>query len=886
MRASRPLAGLELRTLVAQGSSADVRLAYAALTDLLAEVGDDSITALPTPQRRALEAALLRNVPTARTPPDPRAVATGLLTLVKQLAEETPLLLAIDDLQWLDSSSARALRFAVRRLSGRTGLLAARRDPPRTPPSEQLWLAQPEALRVIRLAPLARGEVHRLLRERTGRSLPPPALARIDHVAAGNPFVALELARAHGRDGDAEPLALTESLRELVAARLSALAPDVRAALLLAAALTRPRVAVIQAALETGDAGELLGPAEAAQIVTIGGGEVSFIHPLLASGVYAGASAPERRAAHRRLAAVVEGTEERARHLALASAQAEPEVIAALDAAAAEARRRGAPVDAAELLGLAFALGADEPRRLIDAGECHLASGDLREAGVLAERAAAALGPGPERARALGLLGVVRARTYSYAEAAVLLEQARAEAPPGEPRAVLALTLSYVLANTERLPEAVGHASAAVEEAASLGEPGLLAETLAVRTMVRCLVGEGIDETSLARALELEDPERPTPIMLTPTLIAGLLYGWTGRFEESLPALDRARRRCLEQGAEGELVHMTKFMAMIHCGAGELDRARELVAEVTERAAQLGTHADRAIALGNQAFVSGWVGDADEARRCAHESLALYESIGARGEALMVVEALGPLELALERYEAAAEVLVPALEGLLMMGGGEPAAPPFSPDAIEALVALGRLDEARRHVTWLGERAEALGRPQVIALAARCRGLLLAADGELEAAEDALVGALAAHDRQPIAYDRARSLLALARVQRRRRRRRAARESLEQARAIFERLHATSWVNRCEAELGRIGRRGSPDDEGLSPSEQRVAELAASGLTNRAMAAAISASPKTIEAHLARIYRKLGIGSRAELGRLAAEGRLGFESSRGDDEDV
>jgi DNA-binding CsgD family transcriptional regulator len=878
-------AGLEaarragLRTLVSQGSGAEVKLGYAALTDLLTDVDDDAIAGLPTPQRRALAAAALRAEPAGGAAPDPRAVATGFLTLLTQLADTEPILLAIDELQWLDRSSAEVLRFAVRRLRGPVGLLAARRSPPAPQPEEELRLREAERLRVLRLQPLTRDEIHGLLRERTGRNFPPPTLVRIDRVAAGNPFVALELARTLRTNAKAEDPTLPETLRGLVAARLSGLEPEVLRALLLAAALTRPRVVTIQEALEAGEAGALLGRAEAAEIVTVDGGAVAFIHPLLASGVYAAATAPERRVAHRRLAAVVEGAEERARHLALATVEPEPEVIEALDAAAAQARARGAPADAAELLALAFSLGAEQPERLIAAAESNFAAGDIGEAEALANRAVSALDPGPGRARALGLLGTIRHRNHSYIDAAALLEQACAEADSGASRVMLAFNLVYVLSNCGRLREAPARASSAVAEAEELGDEGLLAEALAVQTIVGSLVGEGIDEAALARALELEDPERPTPIHLTPTFIAGRLWAWVGRFDEGFAALARARRRGLDQGMETELVHMTAFVATITCESGDLDRAWELVEDASERASQLGTEAARAVALANEAAVAGWTGDVERARRCAHESLALFEAIGDVGEALMTVEALGRLELSLGNHEAAAEVLVPGIEAVIEMGSGDPVMPPLAPDGIEALLALDRVEEARPLVRWLAERGEALGRPQVVALAARGRGLLLAAEGDLEAAEETVAEALAAHEHQPVAYEQARSLLVIGQVQRRRRRRRAARESLERAREIFERLGAFLWVRRCESELERLGRRRGTGGDELTGSEQRVAELAARGLTNREVGAELFISPKTVEANLARVYRKLGIHSRAELGRRMMEKRSGADGS-------
>ena len=205
------------------------------------------------------------------------------------------------------------------------------------------------------------------------------------------------------------------------------------------------------------------------------------------------------------------------------------------------------------------------------------------------------------------------------------------------------------------------------------------------------------------------------------------------------------------------------------------------------------------------------------------------------------------------------------------MGFEEPAFATFLPDAAEALMALGRLDQAQPIVELLEASGEEPGHGWAEAMGARCRGLLLAARGDLEAAAAAYARALAAHDLLPgLRYDRARSLLAEGQLRRRRRERRQARASLEQAVRLFDEVGADQWAVYGRAELERVGLRPGPAEQ-LTPTEERVAVLAASGLTNREVAAALFVSAKTVEANLARAYRKLGIRSRAELGRLMAE---------------
>ena len=187
----------------------------------------------------------------------------------------------------------------------------------------------------------------------------------------------------------------------------------------------------------------------------------------------------------------------------------------------------------------------------------------------------------------------------------------------------------------------------------------------------------------------------------------------------------------------------------------------------------------------------------------------------------------------------------------------------------EVLAAAGRIEEAETVVSWLEERGPALDRAWAIAVGARCRGLILAARGDVAAAERALERTLVAHERLPMPIERACSLLVLGRIRRRLRKRRAAKAALDDALRIFETVGSPRWSDRVREEIACLGLRPGTGD-GLTPSEQRVAALAAAGLTNREVAASLSISDKTVEAHLARAYRKLGIRSRAELGRRMA----------------
>ncbi|MCI0344674.1 MAG: LuxR C-terminal-related transcriptional regulator, partial [Chloroflexi bacterium] len=274
--------------------------------------------------------------------------------------------------------------------------------------------------------------------------------------------------------------------------------------------------------------------------------------------------------------------------------------------------------------------------------------------------------------------------------------------------------------------------------------------------------------------------------------------------------------------------------------------------------------------LHNLAMVHVHQGRVEEARSELDDVLSAAEADDDTWTISAALPALGLLELSLGNAAAAARHLRRATEARDATGDDSPRRQ--EPDLVESLVAAGELDDAAAFLGRFEKRARAHERHSAIANLARARGLLLAGRGDLDAALVALDDALSEHDRVDIPFDRARTLLALGQVRRRRRERRAAKEALDAAVAIFERLGAPIWAARTRDELGRLGLRRTAADE-LTESERRVVELAASGMTNRQVADALFLSPKTVEAHLARAYGKLGITSRAELGAVVAKGQ-------------
>ena len=846
-------------------------LSYTSLTDLLAGVGEEVLSDLPVAQRQALEVALLRG-PQAGSTPDHRAIATALLTVLHTLSDRAPVLVGVDDLQWLDGPSARALEFAVRRLMAPIGILVSFRTAARAWDGPQLRLPNPDRVGRLGIGPLSMAALYHLLKERTGRAYPRPTLGRILEVSGGNPFFALELARVLDEGPLMAPSTrFPATVAELERARFQQVDAQTRDVLLAAAALSVPTVETLGRVHSA--APSSLERAEELDIVEIDGNRVRFAHPILASSVYAMASPTKRRAMHRRLASAGLDAEERARHLALASMKADDETVAALDEAAAHARSRGATAAAADLLELALRLGADDPARRITGARHHFDSGDPLRARTLLEETIARLAPGPTRAEAQRLLATVRLHDDSYREAAQLLEQALTESV-AEPalRVRIQLELLYVLTNLGRVNEAVLLAEPVIENAEQLGDRALIGQALAASTITRFLNGQGLDEPRLKRALVLEDRNLPTTIMFRPTLIAGLLWMWTGRLEQAREAFYALRRDCLERGEETDLMFVAFHTVMLECWRGDLKSARRVADDTYERALQLGTDVPLAIALSTRANVAAYEGNAAEARETAEAALGIFMRGSCLVATLWPMAALGFLELSLDEFEAAGNRLGPMAAGAASMGVLEPVCIPFAADAAEALTALGQLEEARALVDQLEEHGRRLDRAWALASGGRCRALLLAATGDLEAAIEAGERALAQHERLAMPFERARTLLVLGRLQRRLGKRRVARSTLEEALRTFEKIGTTLWADKARGELRRLGTHPERTAE-LTPTEQRIAELTARGLTNRAVAAALLISPKTVEANLARIYQKFEIRSRAELGRRMADAR-------------
>ena len=321
--------------LEARPSEAERELTFAGLSDLLAGLGDE-ITALPAPRRRPLSVALLLEE-SGGSPPDARGIAVATLELMRRLASRGPLLVAIDDVQWLDRASAAALAFALRRAPPeRVGvLLACRAGEPAALELDRT--SDPERL-VVR--PLSLGAVRLVLGQRLGVTFPRATLRRLYERSGGNPFFALELGRALrdrvGALGPGDDLPVPVDLARLLRERLASLPPGTAEPLAAVAALAEPARRFVEA-------DGALDPAFAAGVLVLEGDRVRFAHPLLAAAAYEALPPAARLALHRRLADVVADPEQRARHLALGAVGPDPALAAVLDEAATRALARGHP---------------------------------------------------------------------------------------------------------------------------------------------------------------------------------------------------------------------------------------------------------------------------------------------------------------------------------------------------------------------------------------------------------------------------------------------------------------------------------------------------------------------------------------------------------------
>jgi DNA-binding CsgD family transcriptional regulator len=827
------------------------------------------LSEIPELQARALRGALALE---ASAETNRLAVYAGALSLLGAAAEPVPLLVVVDDAHWLDRPSAEALTFAARRLTAESlALLFAVREGEGT----DFGVALP----TVELEPLETASSMELLHERFGSTIAAKVARHLAEATGGNPLALLEVAPllSEGERVGSEPipdyLPASESVERTVRRALRSLSPESRRALLVAAASDSP----------TGGDLAALEPAEDARLVRIHGGSVAFRHPLVRSAVYHAASADERRAAHRTLTDALTGEEDsdrRAWHLAAAAEAPDESVAAALEAAASRFAERGGKASASRALERAAELSEDDDacaRRLHAAGRAAEHAGDLERAAVLAERALTRVRDAGIRSAATVLAWQANDWRGLANDGVDFETEAQRVAPYHPARAALMLWVSSNEAfRTLDLERALRLARKSVDmiavnaarPAEGSWEPWMAdvaANTRWNLAFILLLLGRPAEADEAVRGL------------LPPATgnVWVIYHTYLERYDEARSNIERALRSSRATGDVWAEMWKTTSLAFVDLLEGRFPAARAGAARSLGMAESIGAPGAIAFNLAYLAWLAAVEGRESEAR----EHAARGDDLAWRGLGNHLLQArfqvtLGLLELGLARPLAAIEKLQPVADLAERHGVREPGVLPYAPDLIEAYARAGDREAATRELAKLSELANALDRRWALAAVARLHGLL----GRDDDLDEHFGAALELHEQGAgSAFDLARTELLYGERLRRGKRRVESREHLRSAIELFDGLGAAPWSEQARRELRASGesipRRDPTAPEKLTPQELQIALQVAEGKTNRDVAAALFLSPKTVEFHLTRVYRKLNIHSRAELVRLFSSER-------------
>jgi DNA-binding CsgD family transcriptional regulator len=872
------------RLLIARPGETESKPAYGGLVDLLGEALEEVLGKLPAPQATTIQAALLREPGRVE---QAGAVAVATLNTLRALAARGPVVLAVDDLQWLDAPSKRVLLHVARRLDREPiGLVATER-----PPTVLIGLPE-ERLSRLRIGPLSLASLHHLVRDRLSVSLERPLLVRVARSSGGNPLFALEIVRALQADGfkiaAGTALPIPASLRTLASRRLARLPPSAREAVLCTYCLSRPTPELVERALRlAGQPPEGLSVAVEAEVLELVGEIVRLAHPLVGSVLYGGLVPSARHALHARLARLPLDPEEHAYQRALAATGPDPDAAAIAEATAHAASARGAPETAAELLEIAVRLtpSSDEEARLrrIDrSAMAHFIAGGSVKAVAQWEEIARTAPPGLVRAHAIWRLAEFGSSSLAggFEGVPALLESVvdEAKSDPSLHADVEASLGEFILWG--RGPVAAEpHARTALKLAERGTGRRTLAHALVTQALTDFFRGRGRPLALLERAvaIETEGPGIQTEIQIEilPSAYRAYVYAWMSDAPVQAAALlDEKLEQASREHDESSMPFLLWQRCEVALSLGEFDAAAALAARCRDAVESTGRVGRRGGALYCQALIEGYRGRVHEAFALARSAVELDEPRGVLYNLGFYRGLLGFVELSLDRPEEALEWLEPAHRALLEQGYGEPAMFRFVPDQVEALVSLGRVEDADAVLAPYERAARRLHRRSALASAARCRGLLLGATGEANAALDELTRAVRLEQELGRPFEHARALLAQGVVARRAKYKNVADDALGRAVELFELLGTPLWAERARAERRRIGlRRGSP--AALTETERRVAELAAAGRQNREIAAELFMSVRAVEANLTRAYRKLGVRSRSGLAARFAGDRAG-----------
>jgi len=839
-----------LRVLRCRPTAAERHLAYAALADLLAPL-DDLSAVSPVP-RGALEGALLRGGDLPASAIAERAVATGCAELVQHAATVTPLLLAIDGAHELDDASAAVLRFVLRRLPA-SGVC--------------VWIAQRAgysplvAGETMSLAPLPDAAIATVVRRTCAAPPSAPVLRAVVAAAGGNPLFATELARAveqHGVD-DRGVLPLPPSIEGWVDTTFGPWSPDALEVLAVMSCAPDADAALFERVGLT----DQLDACEALNVVLTHGSSVRAAHPLLPLVAMSRTTSARRRAIHARLAAQCTDPATAAWHLARSVLGPQPTLAAELDGHAAAAVAAGQLDRAAELASLAATLTprdhAGFALRTAHAAHLTFQQGDTDGALRRLDELDLATAPAAALVAASLVRATVAFSTSTVSEAMAhahdALRHSTTEAERVEAYSILA-RVSY-----DHFPTAAAHALTALELAEHTDVPAaVLTSALVGFAAANFMAGLGLDRDRYRRAIEME--------LAAPVYAADSAFASFAAMLKTADELDEARTMLLELLAtnrdDGALPFALSHLSQLELWAGNWDAAEEYAHRHLAAAQTAAQHDQVAQATFNVAALNAYRGAVDDAAALAEQLRLAGEESGDAWTERNGVGMLGLVALASGDAERAVLALTRWQQLTLGMGLHEPGYCRMRSDYVEALVATGRLEIADEIVALMRADADRFRRPTLLAAAARAQALLAAARGEHDDAVRFANEAVERYATTPLVLEHARALLTLGQVHRRFKEKAAARANLQAALAAFDRLGAERFAERARQDLARIGLR-PPAGSALTETERRVAELAATGRTVRQVGDELFISPKTVEANLTRVYRKLGLGGRAEL---------------------
>jgi DNA-binding CsgD family transcriptional regulator len=836
------------------GSEPEREIPFGALHQVL-RPALDRVDEIPAPQASALSAALaLRPGATG----DRFAVGAATLSLLCRFAEDRPVAILLDDLQWFDRPSADALAFAARRLvADPIVLLATSRN------------SEPAELPRLPLSGIDLAAAGDLVSRHSPASVSPELVARLHRATAGNPLALIELAGAVDRlehTSPAAPLPVSATLVDAFAARARSLGEAGREALTVVAVVGNDLRVVARACEILGVGIHALAEAEDAGLIRIGGGRVEFRHPLVRSACYGDAAPEHRRSVHRAVADALGPHEpdRHAWHLAEATLGPDARVADLLVRAAMRAHERSAHDVAAAAFERAARLSPDVERHALycvaAAESAWLAGSGPRAAALLAE--ADDLTAPAVRLRALELRGAIAARTGSLTESRDILRAAARESPDADSRVVLladAISACFYLGDATTAVELAGEIEGLLDQVTTSRARGL--GQIAAGT-ARILANRG-GADQIRAAVKLfaasgqlrEDRRRLSWLMIGPMFL---------RDADTGDELRRTVRETRADAAVGTLPSLLFHVARDEATTNQWVRAEATYEEAIRLARETGQNTELAMCLAGLAWLQARLGREERCRALVAEALPICRARDIHAGRIWSLFALGELELGLGEPRKAM-VHLDELDTLL--GTLEVTDPDVSPapELADALARLGMRDDAWRIARRYRSAAATKGQPWAMGRAERTIGIL-SEDADIDGHFEASLGF---HAKTLDDFETARTRLAYGARLRRARRRVAARPQLRAALATFEELRAVHWADLAAVELaatGEVIRRREPSGvQTLTPQELQVSLLLAEGRTTREVAAALFLSPKTVEYHLRKVYTKLGIRSRAEL---------------------